>query len=387
MRTDLPLHDLNRGVMRRRHLLIAGALASCLGGHQPLAADTSVAPRAIQLGDYGAVCDGATDDSPAIERALVQARKLRLPLVIPAGRCAFGDVIRLDGVTLTGNGAGSVLHALNWRRSAIFMSGAGPSVSNVKLTGVAAPSRQANWESTKITIFGATDFVIDGVIIEGAPAASIQTAKRATRGRITNNVIRNSLSDSIHMTDGASQILVENNHIEYSGDDGIAVVSYRGDGARVSNITARNNVVLDNKWGRNMSVVGGQHILYENYFLSGNPSGGACLYIAQEKSYKTYSALDVTVNRNTFQDCGGVNSGHAAAMIYSDGEEANNDIKLTYNDIIQKGLNGVKYFGPQTNVRIENNRIAGARTAYVGGAVPGVTVIPYTGGEVGYVAR
>jgi len=373
--------------MQCRHLLIAGVLACCLAGHQSGTADTAVAARAIQLRDYGAVCDGATDDSPAIERALAQARKLRLPLLVPVGRCAFGDIIRVDGVALTGTGEGSVLYALNWRRSAIFMSGSGPSVSKLKLTGAAAPSRQANWEATKITIFGAADFVIDSVTIEGAPAASIQTAKRATRGRITNNVIRNSLSDSIHLTDGASQILVENNHIEYSGDDGIAVVSYRNDGTRVSNITARNNVVLDNKWGRNMSVVGGQHVLYENNFLSGNPSGRACLYIAQEKPYQTFSALDVTVNRNTFQYCGGLISGHAAAMIYSDGEEANDNIKLTYNDIIQNGLNGVRYFGPQTNVRIEHNRIVGARTPYVGGAVPGVTVIPYTGGEVGYAAR
>jgi hypothetical protein len=374
--------------MRRCNLLIAGALASCLATTpHSLTADTSVTAGAIHLADYGAVCDGATDDSPAIARALTQARKLRLPLRIPARQCAFGDIIRVDEVTLTGTGNGSVLHALNWRRCAIFMSGAGPSVSNVKLTGVAAPSRQANWEATKITIFGATDFVIDGVTIEGAPAASIQTAKRATRGRITNNVIRNSLSDSIHITDGASHILVENNFIEYSGDDGIAVVSYRDDGVRVNNITARNNVVLNNKWGRNMSVVGGQQVLYENNFLQGNPNGGACLYLAQEIPYATFSVLDVTVNRNTFQNCGGLHNGHAAAMIYSDGGEANNNIKLQSNDIIQNGQDAVRYFGPQTNIRIEQNRIAGARRAYVGGTVPGVTVIPYTSGSVGYVGR
>ena len=371
--------------MQLSNVLITGALASWLTLGHPSTTGGASTPRVVELADHGAVCDGATDDSPAITRALAQAQSLRVPLRIPARRCAFGDIIRVDGVTLTGAGEASVLHALNWRRSAIFMSGAKPVVSNLKLTGAPAPSRQAHWEATKITIFGATDWVVDRVTIEGAPAASIQTAKRATRGRITNNVIRNSLSDSIHMTDGASHILVENNHIEFSGDDGIAVVSYRNDGARVNNVTARNNVVLNNKWGRNMSVVGGDQVLYENNMLQGNLSGGACLYIAQEKSFKTFSASDVTATRNTVKNCGGVGT-HAGVMIYSDGEEANNNIKLLYNDIIQNGQDGIRYFGPQTNIRLEQNRITGVRKPYMGRTYPGVTIVPYSAGPVG-IAR
>jgi polygalacturonase len=386
MRTDLRVHDSAHRRLPRCNLLLPAALATCLAtGHQSAIAATSVAAGAIQLADYGAVCDGSTDDSPAISRALAQARKLRLPLLIPSGQCAFADVIRVDGVTLTGIGEASVLHALNWRRGAIFMSGAGPVVSNLKLTGVAAPSRQAPWEMTKVVIFGATDFVIDRVTIEGSPAAGIQTAQKPTRGRITNNVIRNTLSDSIHMTDGASQILVEGNLIENSGDDGIAVVSYRYDGTRVNNVTVRNNVVRNNKHGRNLSVVGGSQVVYENNLVQGNPSY-ACLYIAQESNYGTYSVLDVTARRNTFQNCGSLTTGHAAAMVFSDGDEPNSNITLLSNDIIQNGQYGIRYYGAQTNVRFEQNRISGTNTPYVGGTVAGVTVIPYTSGAVGYVA-
>ena len=266
------------------------------------------------------------------------------------------------------------------------MRGTAPSVSFMRLNGVQAPSRRADWHSTKITIFGATDWSIHDLLIENAGAASIQTAQGATRGTITNNRIRNSLSDSIHMTDGASYVTVTGNTIDNSGDDGIAVVSYRSDGRRVNNITARNNIVRNNVWGRNMSVVGGQGVLYENNLLSGNPNGGACMYLAQEIPYATYSALDVTVNRNTFQNCGGANNGHAAVMVYSDGEEANNNIKVTYNDVIQNNLAGIRWFGPQTNVRIEQNRISGASTDYWGDGNPSVTVIPYSSGSVGYVA-
>ena len=111
------------------------------------------------------------------------------------------------------------------------------------------------------------------------------------------------------MTDKASYITLENNRIENSGDDGIAVVSYRNDGGLVNHITARNNVIVNNKWGRQMSVVGGGQVLYENNHLENNLAGAACLYIAQEASYSTYGAHDVMARYNTLKTCGGSRHG------------------------------------------------------------------------------
>ena len=41
---------------------------------------------------------------------------------------------------------------------------------------------------------------------------------------------------------------------QYDHDDGIAVVSYVKDGGLVHHITARHNVIVNNRWGRQMSV-------------------------------------------------------------------------------------------------------------------------------------
>jgi hypothetical protein len=375
-------------------IIFAAVLSGCGGGGESVDADpgasTPPAPppapapvNGVELTDHGGNCNGSFDNTTAIANGIAAAQARNVPLLIPAGQCNFSQVIELSGAKIQGEGSTSVLYATNWQQASIFMRGAGPSVSMVKLTGAPAPGRQAPWEMTKITVVGATDFVIDSVTIENSPAASIQTAQGATRGRITNSTIRNSLSDSIHITDKASFITVESNLIEASGDDGIAVVSYRSDGARVNNITARNNTVRNNKHGRNMSVVGGSQVLYENNLLQGNPSW-ACLYMAQENSSKsTYSVLDVQANRNTLQNCGSTKTAHAAAMVYSDGAEANNNITLLGNDIIQSGQDGIRYFGAQTNIRLDQNRITGARQAYVG---DGATVIPHTSGSVGYVA-
>ncbi|MBK0391678.1 right-handed parallel beta-helix repeat-containing protein [Ramlibacter algicola] len=343
--------------------------------------------QAVRLVEEGAACDGVTDDGPALARALARAKELRVPVLVPERRCAYADVIRVDGTTLAGSGPASVLHALDWRRSAIFMSGHAPRVSNLRLAGAAAPSRQSAWEMTRITLFGANDFVIDHVTIEGAAAAGIQTARGTRRGRITGNVVRNTLSDGIHLTAGASEILVEDNLVEFSGDDGIAVVSYRADPVPVSHITARGNVVRHNRWGRNMSVVGGEHVLYEDNLLQDNEAGRACLYIAQEGGdLPTRAARDVQARRNTLDNCGGLLSGHGAIMVFSDGQEPNRAITLRDNDVRGPRLAGIRVRGPAVDLVLEANRVSGGWRA-VDVRDPAVRVVPYAGGPVGRSPR
>jgi parallel beta-helix repeat protein len=341
---------------------------------------------ALDITAFGAVCNGSFDNSAAIARAIAAARSQGMAVRVPAGVCAYGDVIRLDGVKLFGLGDSSVLHALDHRREAIFMSGDGAEVRQLKLAGVKAPQREAPWEMTRITLFGARNFVIDDVTIEGSAAAGIQTAQAASNGRITNNRIRDTLADSIHLTDRASYITVENNRIENAGDDGIAVVSYAKDGGLVHHITARHNVVVNNRWGRQMSVVGGSDVLYENNLLQSNLAGYACLYIAQEAGWATRGARNVVAQRNTLANCGSAATGHGAVMIYSDGQEANANISLVRNDIQQSGQTGIRIFGAMnTGIVVDSNRVTGASPA-LAISTPGVTVIPYVSGSVGYVA-
>ena len=341
---------------------------------------------AIDIRSTGARCDGSFDNSAAIASAIASAKAKRVAVYVPAGTCAYGDVIRLDAVKLVGAGDASVLYALNPSREAIYMFGSGVEVSLLKLSGRKASTRTPNWEATRISLFGATNFVIDKVTIDGSAGAGIQTAWSTNNGRITNNTIRNTLADAIHMTDKASYITVENNRIEYAGDDGIAVVSYRRDGGLVKNITARNNVILSNKWGRQMSVVGGSQVLYENNHLESNLAGAACLYIAQEASYATYGAHDVVARYNTLKTCGGPPTGHGAVMVFSDGQEANTNITLTRNDIVQNGQAGIRVFSAMNSgVRVDSNRVQGASPAF-DIRTAGVTLVPYSSGSVGYVS-
>lgn len=363
------------------------ALSACGGGGGGEAPAPDQPPAGVDVRDHGARCDGRTDDVQALRSAIAAARGQGRAVVVPAAVCAYGDVIRLDGVSLLGQGTASVLHALDWSRQALFVEGDGVQVRQLRFTGVPAPARQSAWEATRITLFGATNWQIEGVTIDSAAAAGIQTARGARQGRISGSVVRHTLADGIHLTDRASDIVVEHNRIEDTGDDGIAVVSYQADGGPVQNITARGNVVLANRWGRQMSVVGGRNVLYEHNHLADNLAGFACLYVAQEAPFATQGAHDVTARRNTLVNCGSHATGHGAVMLYSDGAEPNTGITFERNEVQQAGQPGfVVTSAFNTGVRLDANRVSGAAPA-LRIETPGVVVLPYDGGPVGADVR
>jgi hypothetical protein len=135
-----------------------------------------------------------------------------------------------------------------------------------------------------------------------------------------------------------------------------------------------------------MSVVGGDTVLYQNNDLENNLASYACVYIAQESSYSTYGAHNVTVQYNTLKNCGGPSTGHGAVMVYSDGQEANTNVSLIRNDIVQSGQPGIRVFSAMnTGITVSSNRVQGASPA-TDLSSPGVVFTAYTSGSIGYVA-
>lgn len=328
---------------------------------------------------YGARCDGTTDDAAAITAAIRSAKTKGQPVLLPAATCAYGSVLTLEGVRMVGRGDASVLWALDPSRAAIFMRGSGPEVRSLKLAGSAPTARAAPWEGARIVVFGASNFVVENVTIDGAVGTGIQTARAATQGVISNNRISNTLADGIHITGRASYINIVDNVVEGTGDDGIAVVSYQRDGGLTHHITAARNTVRNNKGGRGMSVVGGSDVLYEHNRIS-NTGRFACLYLAQEDSYKTLPISNVIVQYNTLSHCGSAATGHAAVMLFGK-SMANAGVQILRNDIEQGGQRGIRAFGLNTGVSIEGNRVSGAGQALQLPA--GMTATPYSAGDVG----
>jgi parallel beta-helix repeat protein len=356
---------------------MTAALLGCVAG--AAAAEPELPPAYVDPTAFGALCDGATDDAPAVAAAIRAAKARGLPVLLPAATCAYGNVVQLDGVRLLGRGEVSLLWALNPSRQAIFLRGSGAEVRNLKLAGVKPAARAAPWEGARIVAFGASDFVVDNVTIDGATGGGIQTARGATRGVISNNRVRNTLADGIHITGQASEITITGNLVEGSGDDGIAVVSYQRDGGPSHHITATHNTVRDNRGGRGMSVVGGSDVLYEHNRIS-NTGRYACMYLAQEDGWKTLPIRNVTVRDNTLSHCGSQATGHAAVMLFGTSMD-NSNVQILRNDITQAGPRGIRAFGRNNGVTIDGNRVTGAGQAL---QLPeGMAATPYSKGRVG----
>lgn len=339
----------------------------------------------LNILDYGAVANAKTNNLNAIQKAINDAKNRGVNVYIPAGTFGYSGVINLPGpVHIFGAGPSSVLNALDALNETIMVTGNGASVSYLSLTiGWSGVSRQETYECQRITLRDtATNWMIDHVQINGGSAAGIMSDGGA-HGVITRSIVQNTLADSIHMTGGSSDISVTYNEVINSGDDGIAVVSYKNDGVLTNNITATNNHVHNNKYGRGMTVVGGTNVTYMNNYVHDVPEV-SCYYIAQESSFNSYPSSNVTVQNNTVQNCGGGGGDHGGILVWGD-VAANDTIKVA-NNLVDQSSNKyptISVTSLNKNVSLINNKTLGT-AVYIQTTGQVIQNTPWTSGPVGY---
>jgi hypothetical protein len=267
-----------------------------------------------------------------------------------------------------------VLHALDVANESLVLRGASPSVHTVKLTSGATSRLTTPW-SAMVWVDHATTFEVSCVQVDGSASAGV-FVYGGSGGSIHDNHVANTLADSIHMTEATNLTNVYQNRIENSGDDGIAVVSYGGvapgngpDSAYVRDIKAWDNVILYNKGGRSMSVVGGRRVEYWNNYLQGGPSPTACIYLAQESSYSTWEADAVYAHDNDLVECGG--TVHPVSLLVYAATFPNRDIRIENNHFWKnRGASGsIAVYGTNIDVTQVGN------TTDVG-PVPAIPVSP-----------
>jgi hypothetical protein len=273
------------------------------------------------------------DNTSALNAALATAKAQNKDLFIPSGTYNYSGVLTADGVRMFGVGDSSVLYSTNTSAAAIYLRGDGGGVEHMRLTGITPTVRTSNNESRRIHILAASNFLINNVTIDSGSGAAIMVNDVSYNGTITNNRCSNTLADSIHITDRSHHILVEDNVIRNSGDDGVACVSYAPQGGPVNNVTARRNDIRDNAGGRGMSVIGGDTILYEDNYISNNVHGAGMLF-AQEATWDTLSAKNVICRNNRIHNCGKPSIDHTALYISSSTAGPRNENILIQRNIV-----------------------------------------------------
>lgn len=320
----------------------------------------------VSITDFGARGDGRTDNRAAIQKALDHAKATGQAVYVPEGNFLHKGVLKIDGVDIYGAGGKSVLKAVGAASSdaqALIVSGDGASIKNLTLDSDAT-ARGGTGNSAKVWVVGAKNFEIDHVTINNSFGAGILVGKESAFGKVTNNAVKNTNADSIHFYQGSHDILVKGNRVENSGDDGIAVVSYAKNAAWTQDITIENNTIVNNHWGRGISVVGGQDVVIRNNLVDGNKNGAAGVYIASEPAYDTWGVKNVTVENNTIKNVGGYSTGHGAVMIYSGTSRMVEDIIVRNNQILDAEKNGIFVRGDKIDdILLSKNLIAGSGAA------------------------
>jgi Ca2+-binding RTX toxin-like protein len=326
--------------------------------------------ESISITDFGAVGDGKTDNRAAIQKAIDTAKQTGQSVTVPAGTFVHQGLLKLDGVDMAGAGGASVLKAVGSGDQSVELTGNGASLSNITLDSDAT-SRGTKNTNAKILVNAATNFDVDHVTILNSFSAGMMIYG-SSEGQIVSNTVQDTNADSIHMTGGSHDILVQGNLVQRAGDDGIAVVSY-GTSNVAHDITITGNAVVDNKWGRNVTVVGGEDVKITGNYIDGNSAGLAGVYLATEPAYNTAGDKNVLVDGNTIKNTGSTRTGHGNVMLYDGTAQTLSGITITNNVI--EGM-AIRSNGSGISTDTRDNKInTGAATAMpavgaAAGAIP-----------------
>lgn len=325
-----------------------------------------VAERPVRsVREFGATGDGTSDDTAALQAAFNGVAPGTV-LDFPAGTYAFSKVLTLSRNDVVLRGIQATLLARDPEQQALVVRGDRAGIVGLRLQG-AARTRLTTLESAQLVIAGRWVQAVGNSVSGGASAGIFVDGARDFR--IAGNHVFATKADGIHVTNGARDGVVEANLVHETGDDLIAVVSYRPTKAMPAgsqlarNILIENNNVWGNSWGRGITVVGGEDVTIIGNTIRQVPAA-AGIYLSQERSYRTYGARYITVANNVIGDIqtkrapsGARHPEHGAIDINTSNEAPLEFIDVENNVVDGAGFAGIRLLGEICHVRLANNTL------------------------------
>lgn len=277
-------------------LLVGAAVGVRTGTAQgPARTSAALSPAGTVLPEqYGAVGDGRTDDTRALQAALDALGPGRT-LLLPPGRTYRHDgvlVVRRAGSRLAGGGA---LLAGEEEHSALRLEADDVRVEGVVLRLARTSRRWSGLDQHRLLLGPHDGIVVRDVRVEGSAASGVFV--RGARGfRLERLTVQDTRADGIHLTAGASYGVVDRPVVRRSGDDGVAIVSYASDAATSHHLTVLSPLVQGQRQGRGISVVGGEDVVVRDVRVEGS-SAAAVLVATEGSPYDTRSTRRVAVDR------------------------------------------------------------------------------------------
>jgi hypothetical protein len=265
--------------------------------------------NSLSVADYGAPSGDADRDTAAILKCIADSKSQGKSVWLPAGEYRQNAVFTLDGIKVAGAGMWHtrIVDAVGdggertWAGNIGFkFSGEGPRVADLRIEGSVTTRRSKGakpfhgtsryWELENVWITHTNT----GIWMAGE------------KGKISGCRVRFTYADGININNGNTaetrQVLVENNHVRGSGDDGMAILCHdqeNGTG-ETSNITLRNNTIAAIWWGSGTSLAGGTGHTIENNHLA----DGGGFVINLPPAWKKRPLKESIVRGNLIERCG-----------------------------------------------------------------------------------
>ena len=263
------------------------------------------ASTCLSVADFGALGGDLKDDSQAIQNCIGAARAQKKIVWMPSGTYFQSKKFVLDGVAVRGAGMwrtnliGTVAGETWGGEVGFDLRGQGPSVSDLSIN---CPVYTRRGEGAKPLTGEPTRFRVENVWVSHT---NVGLWMNGSDGVIRGCRIRGTYADGINLNNGASNNLIEQNHVRGCGDDGIAILSETEHNKPLSkNNTVRLNTVSAIWWGHNCDIAGGSGHRIENNLFADNAKMG-CFTINQPGAYPMHPLSDTVIRLNTILRGGG----------------------------------------------------------------------------------
>jgi parallel beta-helix repeat protein len=318
----------------------------------------------VDVRTFGALGNGVDDDSRAILDAIGSLHHGGT-ILFPPGTYRHGDTLAVRPANVTLAGSDATLLAGNPSRAAILLEGENSAIRSLTIASEPPGERGDRNEQSGVVVSGHGNAVL-GNIVRGFKNAGILVVG-ARNYVIACNRVFDTKSDGIHSTDGASDGYVVHNSVVNSGDDGIAVVSYRTR-PQASSVTIEDNSVEHIRWGRGISVIGSTDVVIRRNRIR-SVAMAAGIIVAREASYDTPGARNVIIESNTIVDvqrslaplAGRDRTGHGAIELNSDSDGPElgvSDVSVVGNSVEGSGYDGIRLHGNVSRIVISANRLS-----------------------------
>lgn len=344
---------------------------------------------------FGADPTGHRDSAKAIEKAIVWAKRLRLPVYIPPGEYQVNRHIVVDGVTIEGAGSwyttirGTEVPLTQQAADGSWHTGVGfygkdaadGGSRNVHLSGFAIQGDvRERIDTDQVNGIGGalSDSSIDDLYIQHTKVG-IWLDGPMSNVQISDTVIVDQIADGVNFHRGVTDSSVRNSFIRNTGDDALAMWADTDTNERNSFVS---NTVQTPTLANGIAIYGGTDITVEGNLVADPIREGSAIHLGSRFGAEPFAGT-ITVADNTTVRAGTYelnwNIGLGAIWIYALDRSIDADIQVrgdhfldsTYNAIMLVSDWPVKDLYRIDGVHFSDIRVDGTGTSVLSARVAG----------------